>query len=150
MYSKSSSFPQNSTSGREFIIKRKFLKTAWILVSSEKLPSINCNSDWWARLLLTLNLLPNLIQQITQQTFVLMKTSWRRLSSSSSEDVFKTSWSRPIYSSCPYVFKTSSRHLQDVLKTFWRRLQAVKMYYAICLGQSSEKFMVSVENLQVW
>ena len=68
-----------------------------------------------------------------------LKTSWRRLSSSSSEDilktssrrldqdkyvhlsltsseyVFKTSWSRPIYSSWPYVMKTSSRHFQDVL-----------------------------------
>ena len=41
----------------------------------------------------------------SQQTFVLMKTSWRRLdqdeyvhlSLTSSEDVFKTSWSRPIY-----------------------------------------------------
>ena len=48
---------------------------------------------------------------------------WRRLSSSSSEDVFKTSWSRPIYLSWPYVFKTSSRRLQDVFKTFSRRLQ---------------------------
>ena len=37
-------------------------------------------------------------QAKSQQTFVLMKTSWRRLSSSSSEDVFKTSWSRRIYS----------------------------------------------------
>ena len=58
---------------------------------------------------------------ITQQTFVLMKTSWRRLSYSSSEDVLiktnmfalalrlqKTSWSRPIYLPWPYVFKTSS------------------------------------------
>ena len=71
----------------------------------------------------------------TQQTFVLMKTSWRRLSSLSSEDVLiktnmfalalrlqKTSWSRPIYSSWPYVFKTFSRRLQDVLP---RRLQDV-------------------------
>ena len=33
---------------------------------------------------------------ITQQTFTLMKTPWRRLSSL--EDVFKTSWSRRIYS----------------------------------------------------
>ena len=57
----------------------------------------------------------------TQQTFVLMKTAWRRLSSSSSEDVFKTPWSRPIYSSCPYVFKTS----QDVFKTSSRRLQEI-------------------------
>ena len=45
----------------------------------------------------------------------------------------KTSWSRPIYSSWPYVFKTSSRrlakmssrHLQDVFKTFSRRFQDV-------------------------
>ena len=51
-----------------------------------------------------------------------LKTSWRRLSSSSSKDVFKTSWSRPIYSSCPYVFKTSSRRFQDVFKTSSRRL----------------------------
>ena len=67
----------------------------------------------------------------SQQTFVLMKTSWRRLSSSSSEDVLiktnmfalalplqKTS-SRPIYSSWIYVFKTSC---QDVFKTLSRRL----------------------------
>ena len=63
------------------------------------------------------------------------KTSWRRLSSSSSEDVLiktnmfalalrlqKTSWSRPIYSSWLYVFKTSSRRFQDVFKTSSRRL----------------------------
>ena len=69
----------------------------------------------------------------TQQTFVLMKTFWRRLdqdeyvrlSLTSSEDVFKTFWSRPIYSSWPYVFKTSSRRLQDILKTFSKRLQDV-------------------------
>ena len=49
-----------------------------------------------------------------------------RLSLTSSEDVLKTSWSRPIYSSWLYIFKTSSRrlakrssrHLQDVFKTF--------------------------------
>ena len=69
-------------------------------------------------------------QDMSQPTFVLMKTSWRRLSSSSSEDVLikmnmfalalrlqKTSWSRPIYSSWLYVFKTSSRRFQDVFKT---------------------------------
>ena len=134
MYSKSSSFPQNSTSGREFIIKRKFLKTAWILVSSEKLPSINCNSDWWARLLLTLNLLPNLIQQITQQTFVLMKTSWRRLSSSSSEDVLKTSSRRLDQDKYIRLVHTSSRRLQDIFKTFWRRFEGVfKLWRCIML-----------------
>ena len=80
-----------------------------------------------------------------QQTFVLMKTSWRRL-----QDVFiktnlfalasllqKTSWSRPIYSSWPYVFKTScrnvfktfSRRVQDVLKTSSKHLQDVLQRY---------------------
>ena len=77
---------------------------------------------------------------ISQQTFVLMKTSSRRLLSSSSEDVFKTSlrcldqdeyirlthtssedvfktsWSRPIYSSWLSIFKSSSRHFQEVFK----------------------------------
>ena len=79
-----------------------------------------------------------------QQTFVLMKTSWRRLWSSSSEDVFKTSSSRPdqdeyirlthtssedvfktsssrpTYSSWPYVFKMFWKRLQDIFKTFSR------------------------------
>ena len=62
---------------------------------------------------------------ITQQTFVLMKTSSKRLdqdeyipfTDASSEDVFKMSWSRPIYSSWSYVFKTFSRLLQDVFRT---------------------------------
>ena len=47
----------------------------------------------------------------SQQTFVLMKSSWRLLSSSSSEDVFKTSWSRRMYSPYSYVFRWG---LQDV------------------------------------
>ena len=72
--------------------------------------------------------LDNTSKDNSQQTFVLMKTSSRRLdqdeyvrlSFTSSEDVFKTSWSRPIYSSWPYVFKTSSRRLQDMSS---RRLQ---------------------------
>ena len=51
-----------------------------------------------------------------------MKTSWRRLLPSFSEDVFKTSWSRSMYSSWPYVFKTSC---QDVFKTSSKRLQDV-------------------------
>ena len=57
-------------------------------------------------------------RHISQQTFVFMETSWRRLSFSSSEDVFKT-FSRHIQNvfktSCKNVFKTSSRRLQDVL-----------------------------------
>ena len=53
-------------------------------------------------------------RHISQQTFGFMETSWRRLSFSSSEDVFKT-FSRHIQNvfktSCKNVFKTSSRRL---------------------------------------
>ena len=103
----------------------------FVLTSAVKWKSDNYDSHWN-------------YESTFPETFVLMKTSWRRLSSSSSEDVFKTSWWRPIYSSWLYVFKTSSRrlqdifktssrrlaktssrHLQDVFKTFWRRLQDI-------------------------
>ena len=89
--------------------------------------------------------------------FVLVKTSWRRLSSLSSENVLKTLWSsRTISLHCSCVFKTSSRRLdrdeyirlihissrrlQDFFKTSSRRLaitssrrfqDAFKMYYQI-------------------
>ena len=66
--------------------------------------------------------------KLTQQTFVLMKTSWRRLqhvliktNRRHRQDVFKTSWSRRLQD----VFKTSLRPIQGVFKTFWRALQAV-------------------------
>ena len=173
----------------------------------------------------------------SHQTFVLMKTSWRRL-----EDVFRlrlqrTSWRRledvliktNIFAlairyqktssrslqdvlvktnvfvlairpqdvfktfsrrlarrlqyvfkrSCKNVFKTSSRRLQDVLKTSWRRLGKICLrrfnmfklflltslrdvvntllrrtaktviYRRICVVHTSEKLTVSVQNLQV-
>ena len=144
----------------------------------------------------------------TQQTFVLMKTSSRRLDedeyilinhtssrrlqdvlvktnifilSIRLQDVFKTFLRR-----LQDVFKTSSRHLQDVFKmssrrlanTSWRHLQDVLktyhqvklflltslwevcnmfvgraaktvVYRTIHLGHTSEKFMVSVQYLQV-
>ena len=93
---------------------------------------------------------------LTQQTFVLMKTSWRRNSSSSSEegksnrfalgksnrfvlamrlqDVFKTSSKRledVLQKHLLDIFKTSSRHLQDVLQ---RCLQDVfKTYHHVKL-----------------
>ena len=81
----------------------------------------------------------NTTWHISHQTFVLMKTPWRCLSSSSSEDVFKTSWSWGIYSPYSYVFRwrldqdqyirldhTSSRRLQEVFKTSWKkRLQNI-------------------------
>ena len=181
----------------------------------------------------------------TQQTFVLMKTSWRRLedvfrlrlrktssrclqdvlmktniflliihlqktssrrlgqdqyirlgytSSRRLQDVFKT-FSRRLQDVLPRrlqdVFKTSSRHLQDVFKTSSKRLQDVSqirledifhqdvlktyhdvklflltslwevfhmfvrrtgktvVYRRIHLGNTSEKFMINVQNLQV-
>ena len=48
-----------------------------------------------------------------------------RLNHTSSEDVFKTSSSRPTYSSWPYVFKMFWKRLQGVFKTSSRRLQDV-------------------------
>ena len=152
---------------------------------------------------------------ITQQTFVLMKTSWRRLSFSSSKDVlmktnifllitvFRRRLGQDQYirlvhtsircfqdvfkTSCQNVFKTFSRrlqdvfetssrslantswrHLQDVLKTYhqvklflltslWevfnmfvRRTAKTVVYRRIHLGHTSEKFTVSVQNLQEW
>ena len=123
---------------------------------------------------------------ITQQTFVLMKTSWdqdeyirlihassrridqdlyirlRDASSGRLEDVLKTScknvfkmfcknvfkmFCKKVFkTSCKNVFKTSLRRLQDVLKMFSRRLPRSR----VCLGHTSENFMVSVENLQLW
>ena len=72
---------------------------------------------------------------ITKQTFALMKTSWRRLWSSSSEDFFKTSsrrldqdeYIRLSHTSWEDVLvKTNifvlAIRLQDVFKTFSRRL----------------------------
>ena len=56
-----------------------------------------------------------------QQTFVLMKTSWRRLSSSSSEDVLKTSSRRLGQEQYIRLGYTSSRRLQDVFKTFSKK-----------------------------
>ena len=85
------------------------------------------------------------------------KTSSRRLTKTSSrrlQNFFKTS--------CKSVLKTSSRRLQDVLKISSRRLAKMPSRRwriirlnclprsRICLGHTFEKFMVSVENLQVW
>ena len=55
--------------------------------------------------------------EYTQQTFALMKTSWRRLSSLSSEDVSIRTNILALPIRLQDVFKTSSRHLPDV----WQR-----------------------------
>ena len=98
------------------------------------------------------------------------KTSSRRLARSSSrhlQDVFKTFWTclQNVFNTS---WKMSSRHLQDVFKTYhqvklflWTRLwQAFTtfprcsfpktiIYRGICPGNTiSDKFMVSVQNLQ--
>ena len=97
------------------------------------------------------------------------KTSSRRLQDvlqKRLQDIFKTS--------CKNIFMTSSRRLQDVLgrylqdvsktyhqvklflltslrdvfNTFLRRTAKTVIYRRICLGHTSEKFMVSVQTLQ--
>ena len=77
---------------------------------------------------------------LTGQTFVWMKTSWRRLEDvfcfrlrRRLEDAFRTSWLRPIYSSWPYVFKTSSRPDLSRLRkeNAWNRLDAEGDHYAV-------------------
>ena len=127
-----------------------------------------------------------LLSVTSQQTFVLMKTSSRRLDQdeyirlthTSSEDVFKTSSRRldqgqyirldhtssrrlqDIFkTSSRRLAKTSSRHLQDIFKTSSRlsenffktssTISKMVIFRRICLGHISEKFMVSVQNLQV-
>ena len=91
----------------------------------------------------------DVLQKRLQDVF---KTFLRRL-----QDVFKTSWRR--------LANTSWRHLQDVLKTYhhvklflltslWevfnmfvRRTAKTVVYRRIHLGHTSDKFMVSVQNL---
>ena len=77
-------------------------------------------------------------QDITQQTFVLVKTYWRRLENVFSVTFFlssTTSWRcfRKMY--CKYILKTSSRRLEDkkcyaedVFKTSWRGLGKQEMF----------------------
>ena len=95
-----------------------------------------------------------------------LNTSWRRISSSSSEDIFKmyssrriysphsyvfrrrlqdvfeTSWSRPIHSSWPYIFKTSSRRFQDVFKTSYKNV------FKISSRRLQDVFKMSLSRLQ--
>ena len=126
------------------------------------------HSSWWRRLssLSSKDVFKTYSRRLCQDQYIrLVHKSSRRL-----QDVFKTS-SRHLQD----VFKTSSRrlantswrHLQDVLKTYhqvklflltslWevfnmfvRRTAKTVVYRRIHLGHTSEKFMVSVQNLQV-
>ena len=92
----------------------------------------------------------------------LAKTSSKRLAKTYSrhlQGIFKTSWRR---------FQNLQRCLQDAFKryhqvklfllscvrdvfnTFLRRTAKAVTYRKICLGHTSKKFMVSVQNLQEW
>ena len=101
------------------------------------------------------------LQDVLQKRQHLQDVLPRRL-----QNVFKKS--------CKNVFKTSSRRFQDVLQrylqnvfktyhqvklflltslrdvfnTFLRRTAKTVIYRRICLGHTSDKFMVSVQNLQ--
>ena len=79
-------------------------------------------------------------KRLTQQTFVLMKASWRRL-----EDVFHLHFQE--YHQVKLFLLT---HLRDVFNTFLRCTTKTVIYRKICLGHTSEKFMVTVQNLQEW
>ena len=83
---------------------------------------------------------------------------WRRLWSSSSEDVFKMSWSRRIYSPYSYVFRRRLQdvfikinifvlviRLQDVFKTFSRHPQDIFKTSSRCF---ENVFKTSSRHLQ--
>ena len=81
-----------------------------------------------------------------------------KISSRLLQDVFKTSSRRlakmssrrfqDVSSSYTVLVNKFSRCLQDVFTTFLRRTAKTVIYRRICLGHTSEKFMVSVQNLQ--
>ena len=167
------------------------LKTSWRRLSSSsskdvfKTSSRRLDQDEYVRLSLTSSedVFKTSSRRLGQDQYIrLGHTSSRRL-----QDVFKTSSRRLAKTSSRHlqdvlprrlqdVFKTSSkllantswRHLQDVLKTYhqvklllltslWevfnmfvRRTAKTIVYRRIHLGHTSEKFMVTVQNLQEW
>ena len=78
-----------------------------------------------------------------------------RLGHSSSrrlQDVFKTFWRRlqDILKTYHQVKLFLLARLPDVLNTFLIRTAKTVIYRRICLGYTSKKFMVSVQNLEEW
>ena len=96
------------------------------------------------------------------------KTSWSRPAYLSSPYVFKTSTKRLAKTSSRRLANTFWRHLQDILKAYHQsklflltslwvvfsmfvgRTAKTVFYRRIHLGHTSEKFTVSVQNLQEW
>ena len=151
------------------------LKTSWRRLSSSsskdvfKTSSRRLDQDEYVRLSLTSSedVFKTSSRRLGQDQYIrLGHTSSRRL-----QDVFKTSSRRlqdVFKTSSRRLAKTSSRHLQDVLKMYhqvklflltslWevfnmfvRRTAKTIVYRRIHLGHTSEKFMVTVQNLQEW
>ena len=71
-------------------------------------------------------------------------TSLRRL-----QEVFKSSskYLQGVFKMYHQVKLSLLTHLRDVLNTFLRRTVNTVIYRKICGGHSSEKFMVSLQNL---
>ena len=100
------------------------LKVSEITVLIKKLNRINSlekdKKAWWNSIVGKNQVKHNRSLNLSQQTFVLVKTYWRCL-----EDVLKTFWEDVLQIRLEDVFKTTSRGLgrQKVLR--WRRLQDV-------------------------
>ena len=109
-------------------------KTSFVFVFRRRLQDVFIKTNIFA---LAIRLQKTSSRRLGQDQYIrLGHTSSRRL-----QDVFKTS--------CKNVFKTSSaRLLRDVFSTFLRRTAKTVIYRRICLGHTSEKFTVSVQNLQ--
>ena len=136
------------------------------------------HSSWWRRLEDVLKasfvfVFKRRPQDVLMKTNIflliirLQKTSWSRPIYSSCPYVFKTSSRHLAKTSSRRLANTSWRHLQDVLKTYhqvklflltslWevfnmfvRRTAKTAVYRTFHLGHTSEKFIVSVQNLQV-
>ena len=113
-------------------------KTSWSRLIY--LPSSYVFSTCWSRPIYSSWLY---VSMISSNVF---KTSSRHL-----QGIFKTSCQDIFKTSCKNVFKISSS-CKDIFKTFLRHIIRLNCLSRsrICLGQKSEKFMVNVENLQVW
>ena len=72
------------------------------------------------------------------------KTSLRRL-----QEVFKSpsKYLQDVFKMYHQVKLSLLTRLRDVFNTFQRRIVNTVIYRTICRGHSSEKFMVSVQNL---
>ena len=129
------------------------MNTSFVFVFNRRLQDVLMKTNIF---LLIIRLQKTSSRRLGQDQYIrLVHTSSRRF-----QDVFKTSSRR--------LANTSWRHLQDVLKTYhqvkvflltslWeafnmfvRRTAKTVVYRRIHLGHTSEKFMVSVQNLQGW